>query len=441
MSPPKTTPKDMPATILRITSLCILAFGALTGCRDSDKVEVEHREFTEEETQKATQKAFVEQTGGAVKEVPEGVEKFFTLLGKATRSEAAIDGEQFLSMDGMLSAIASSGSLDSFSTREKKGFSTGFRSAVGQLGASLRQMAYDQHKIQLVEKISEDQLIVYTRLYDNEIGVVTQMRGWLLETDKGWRAYDYEDLSVGLRTVSLVATLLKSGFGGNSEPWINDFVSASQQMQSIDLDSPESFEDLRAPFEKLRQHKLPKDIASFASMIMVSIHQANSRAEDALAELKDAEAKEITGPLFHYQMGGVLALLERNPEALEEYTLHAERFGYDSDLYELIADSQLALEAFDKAREAALAGLADNPASIGCLITLVAATPAAEINDATFTEKFNATPDSEGSYEAALDYLIDYEDTERALSLFVLLKKAHPDSELIEYYDEELGTE
>jgi len=426
----------------QILPLCILTLGVFTsGCRDSNKVKVEHREYTEEETEKAMQKAFVEQSDGAVQEVPAGVDRFFTLLGKATRSEAAIDGGQFLSIDGMLSAIASSGSLDSFSTSQKKDFSKGFRSAAGQLGSTLRQAAYDHHKIQLIEKIDEDELLVYTRLYDNEMGIVSQMRWWLLETDKGWRAYDYEDLSVGLRTVSLMAALLKGGLGGNSEPWIKDFIPASQQMQSLALDSPESFEELRAPFEKLRRNKLPKDIASFASMIMVSIHQANDRADEALAELNDAETKGITGPLFHYQMGSVLAALEKHAKALEGYSRHADKFGFDSDLYEMIADSQLALEEFEKAQESALAGLADNPASVGCLISLVAATPPTDFGDSNFTEKFVATSDPEGSYEAALDYLIDNEDTERARSLLVLLKKNHPISDLIEYYDETLGTE
>ena len=302
-------------------------------------------------------------------------------------------------------------------------------------------MAFDQHKIQLVEKLDDDQVLVYTRLYDNEIGVVSQMRWWLLETEEGWRAFDWEYLSVSLRTVSLMATLLKSGLGGTPEPWIDDFISASHMTQSLVLDSPESFEELREPFEKLRRHKLPKDIASYASMIMVSIHQANDRAEEALAELNDAKAKEIAGPLSHYQMGSILADLEKHTEALEHYTNHTDKFGFDSNIYELIADSQLALEDFEKARESALAGLTDNPSSLGCLITLVAATPPAEIIDSAFSEKFAATQDSEGSYETALDYLLDLEDPERALGLFALLKKNHPDSDLIEYYEEELKAE
>lgn len=425
---------------IQILSLCAFALGGLTtGCRDADKVKVEHREYSAEETEKSVQKAFVEETDGAVQKVPAGVERFFTLLGRATRAEAEIDGEQFLSMDAMLSALASSGSLDSFSPGEKKAFSIGFRAAAGRLGTSLRQAAYDQHKIQLIEKLDDDKLLVYTRLYDNEINVVSQMRWWLLETDKGWRAYDYEDLSVGLRTVSLMVTLLKSGLGDNPEPWITDFIPAARMTQTTALDSPESFEDLRAPFEKLRENKLPKDIASFASMIMVSIHQANSRADEALAELNDAEAKGISSPLFHYQMGSLLADLKMHSEALAEYQKYTAKFGFDSDIYELIADSQLALDEFEKARQSALAGLNDNPASLGCLITLVAATPAENIVDSEFTKKFSATSDSEGSYEGTLDYLLNAEDPERAKALLILLKKNHPDSDLIEYYDEQLG--
>ena len=425
---------------VQLLALCAFTLGILTtGCRDSDKVKVEHREYSEEETEKAVQKAFVEQTDGAIQEVPAGVDRFFTLLGRATRSETEIDGDQFLSMAGMLSAIASAGSLDSFSPGEKKAFSKGFRAATGQLGASLRQAAYDQHKIQLIEKLDDDKLLVYTRLYDNEINVVSQMRWWLLETENGWRAYDYEDLSVGLRTVSLMVTLLKSGLGDNPEPWIADFIPAARMTQTTALDSPESFEALRAPFEKLRENKLPKDIASFAFMIVVSIHQANSRPDEALAELKDAEAKGISTPLFHYQLGSILADLKMHPEALDEFQNYTAKFGFDSDIYELIADSQLALEEFEQARQSALAGLKDNPAALGCLITLVAATPAAKIVDSEFTQKFSATSDSEGSYEGALDYLLNVEDSERAKALLILLKKSHPGSDLIEYYDEELG--
>ena len=86
---------------VQLLAFCAFTLGILTtGCRDSDKVKVEHREYSEEETEKAVQKAFVEQTDGAIQEVPAGVDRFFTLLGRATRSETEIDGEQFLSMDG-----------------------------------------------------------------------------------------------------------------------------------------------------------------------------------------------------------------------------------------------------------------------------------------------------------------------------------------------------
>ncbi|MEN8662065.1 MAG: hypothetical protein ACN4GF_01050 [Lentimonas sp.] len=43
------------------------------------------------------------------------------------------------------------------------------------------------------------------------------MRWWLIDLDEGLRIYDFEELSVGLRTMTLMGLILKQGIKEMSE--------------------------------------------------------------------------------------------------------------------------------------------------------------------------------------------------------------------------------
>lgn len=409
-----------------------------TACKDSPEENISYEEISDADSQDAIKKAFIDSSEGIPEaKIPDGIEKYFRLLGKAARSGNPVDTERFLSIFGMLSALESSGALDSFTSKEKRGFDKGFRGAASQLGTSLQQMAYDDFKISLVEKIDDDQRLVYTKLYDNELNVVTQMRWWLVLTEDGWRAYDFEDVSIGLRTVKLMGTMLKSGIGSNKEPWVDLFIVVARSLQTLDFSDSNALLQLEDPLLRLRKHKLPNDIEMFASMMMTSVLTIKGEYQEALAELEVAEKSGIVAPLFHYQKGSVLAQLGRHEEALLSYEAHVKKLGSDSDSLELIADSYLELGNVERAQEAALQGLADNPNSPGCLASLLLASSPEEVASDSMNERFAKSANVQGAIEIAL--AISFEDKiPLAKALVAVLKKKFPTSESIELYEDEL---
>lgn len=414
----------------------------LPACRDSPTDDVTHQEISEEDSLEAIQKGFVESSEGIPEaEIPAGIDRFFRLLGTATRSEEKLETEKFITVNGMLSALNTSAAMSGLSRAEKKGVAKGFRNATGHLGVSLQQLGIDAHKIVLVEKIDDDQRLVYVKLYDNELSVVTQMRWWLLRTDEGWRTYDYEDLSIGLRVVSLMGSVISSQLGGRKEGWVDDFVPVTNQLQTFDPNDVESYAKLEVPLLKLRKNDLPISIQKFASMTYISILLAKGEFEAALSELKEAEAGGYTTPISSYQKGSLMAELGRHEEAQECYQKHIAKLGSDSDVMEMVSDSYLQAGKRDKAREAALEGLTDNPISLGCLVSLAAASSPEEIAGSAMSERFSKMPNPEEAFEVTIDYLSLEEDLTNARGLFAVLKKEIPESELIEYYEEELMEE
>ena len=363
------------------------------------------------------------------------------MLGRASRTEDNVDPEKFFTLDGMYYSLESSGALDDFSNSQKNGIKSGFKSNFSQFAEAIKQLGIDDNKIQLVEKLDTDKLLVYVKCYDNDLWTVTQMRWWLLKTEDGWKAYDFEDLSIGLRTVNLMGLALSGAVSGKLKPWVTDFLTIVRMSQTVDLTDAESIIKLESPLIKLRKNSLPDEIEMFASILMVTVHLAKEEFEDALKELDAAQDGGYASPLWHYQRGNVLSEMERNQEALENFSKHIAKLGADSDVMELVSDSHLALENIEKAHEAALIGLKDNPFSMGCLASLAAATSPEKITEEQFVKRFLKIPNPEEAFEITLDYLLEDGHLTRARSLFGVFKEKFPSSDLIEYYEEEIPKE
>jgi tetratricopeptide (TPR) repeat protein len=179
----------------------------------------------------------------------------------------------------------------------------------------------------------------------------------------------------------------------------------------------------------------PAEIKAYARLILVTALITNEEFEQALEKLEEMDKLPDPSPAVSYLKGVVLSSLARPAEARTELERYAAAVGWDRDVHETMADCHLEEGSKEKALEHALKGLADHKESPGCLATAAVASPAVGI--AGLKKHFDATLDPESSYEIAIDYAIDREDMEVAKAVFALLKESKPDSELIEYYEEE----
>ncbi len=367
------------------------------------------------------------------------IDSFFTRMGRASRSEDEIDVFDFISVDAMLETAEDAGAFQGLNMVEKMNFRRGFRQGLAGVDQSIRQMGYDRHRIAKVEKPHENRRIVYVSLYDNELSITTQMRWWLVRTDDGWRAHDYEDLTVGLRTVGLIATLMKAGLGDKADPWIADFIPVVSSMQSIDLSDPEAMVTLRDPMIRLLEHDLPLDIRRFANTILASIRMMEGEVEQARELLEAAEKGGYDSPLADYQIGYMMMNREDWEEALASFEKHISIFGSDFDVLEAVSDCHYRLGHLELAREAALRGLDDNPQSVNCLASLVAASTPEQLGGAALAARFEASGNAAEAYETALDYLVSLDAMDHARVLFAACRGKFEDPELVEYYEETLA--
>lgn len=421
---------------LRLQGLIALLMVFLPSCKESEDQKVKYQEISEEETKKSIQRAFVEGQDDNSAANEGEFRAFFEELSKATQSEEAIDPERFVSIEAMMSALKSAGSLDDLSKSQQQGFERGFRSAIPKLADGLRYPLFDRFKIGLIENLSAETKLVYVRLYDSGDNIVNLYRYWMVKTPAGWRTYDFEDLSIGLRTVSLMSLIMTEMLKTPPGAWVDDYLALSQQIDTADFTDPDDIEASRSLLAKLRENQLPAEIKEFASSMMISVHTMANENELALQELEAAEDGGYTSPLHLYDKGKVMANLERHEEAVALFEKYMAKFGRDSDTLEFVSDSHLALGNEELARKTALEGLGDNPQSVNCLVSLAAATPVKEMPDPRFIAYFGQMPNPEEAFEVALDYLIDLERKEQAIALFAVFRKQFPESELIEYYEE-----
>lgn len=406
-------------------------------CERKKKHGIGYKEISQDQSLADLTDAFAD--GGEQIEVESEIDDFFTRLGKATASPAPLNLDEFISADAMLETAEAAGAFRGMSPSNRRNFERGFLDAMSKAGDNFRRMAYDRHRIVRVEKPAENRRIVFATLYSNDLNITQKMRWWMVKTDKGWRIHDFEDLSVGLRSVGLITTMMKSGLGKHQDPWIADFIPAIKAMQQTDLTNLDDISKLRDPMLRLMGHHLPNDVKRFASAMLVSAYMAGGELDEAEKELMAAKAGDYASPLFHYQKGHLLMAREEWRLALEEFTKHIAIMGNDADILESVSECHYALDEIAVAREAALKGLDDNPQSFSCLAWLAATSSAAQMSESNFDAKFQASGNAANAYELALDLLIYLEDLDQTKAFFALYRSKLDDQELVEYYDEAIA--
>lgn len=378
---------------------------------------------------------FSEENAAEPIKAPKGIRQFFGQLAKATRKKKDIDAAHFLSAKGLFEATKEAGAFEGVDDEKVAAIQKALPITLGAMSGPLKMMSYDRYKILRIEKLEGERRVVYVRLYDNELNVTTPMRWWLVKEEDLYRAYDFEDLSVGLRTTSIMTAALIANLGDKVPPWFPALMAVVMPMQTLDMNEMDSWLKLEKPIFALTETELPKDFQNFASIMKVAVFQVKGEVEGALAELAKSRQMGFDCPMWHYLKGSVLQVDENYDEAIEEFASHAKLFGWDSDVLEMVSDCYYELGNFEKAREAALRGLKDNPLSWACAASLAASSNEMQIRE-ELPGIFKQGRKEEEFYETALDYLLDLEENEKAKVLYAVFQKEVGESDLFEYYDE-----
>jgi tetratricopeptide (TPR) repeat protein len=424
----------------RLLLLALACATALPSCKKKSDPGITVTHETETQRSESVKAAFVDTPAAGTKTIdpsrPEHAEldAFFTKLGKAARNSDRKAYGECISADAMIRHLEAKGMLTFRTDRERSSFLKG---AEGSMGNSMSNMAFDRHVISRLEEISPNQVMAFTRTYDQGLQVVIKMRWWLVKEAGTWRAYDFEELSQGIRASTMMGAIVGS-MKGKPEPWVEPFTEMAKTMQNLAGDNMlEKLADMEKHAGNVLKKSPPQEIEIVARQMLVAGKMGNGDVEGALEEIEKLEKLSNVSPGLHFQKGGALIALEKPVEARAAFQKYVDVLGWDSDVHEMMADAYMAEDNKKDALDHALKGLADHKDALGCLATAAVASGTGGVGD--LTKHFDATDEPEAAYETAIDYALETEDEEVAKALVGMLKEKLPKSDLVEVYEDILS--
>ncbi len=417
--------------------LLLLACSAiLPSCKKSSPKITQVPE-SESQRSEAVKAAFLEGDPAAGNRIDPGkpefaeVDAFLAKLGAAARKKDHPTYRDCLSVDAMVRNLEAKGMVSFKYRRERADFIKGAESSIGK---SMGTMAFDSHTVARLEEIAPNQMMAFTRAFNDDMKIVVKMRWWLLKEEGEWKIYDFEELTQGARASTLMGAMIV-GTKGKKKVWIEPMLEMSRMLQGMNSDNVlEQLASLRDLSEKVLNNSPPQEVEVFARHTLVTGMLAGDDAAAALIEIEKLEKLPNISPGVHFMKGCALSATDKQAEARAAFERYVDLLGWDCDAHEMMADSYLAEGKQDEALDQALKGLADQKDATGCLATAAVAAGAERLGE--LEKYFDASSDPEAAYEAVIDYALEREDVEIGKAVLALLKKKYPVSDLVETYQE-----
>lgn len=362
------------------------------------------------------------------------LEAFFTGFGKACMESDAKGITHLISPDAMIQSLIDRKLLTVRDEKQHIAYRAGLSKGLSSYSLAFSQLGFNSFKISRIEKKGPRQVLVYARHWNEGGWYWSRLRWWLFKENGAWKIFDYENLDCGLRATTLMGCM----FAEIKEPWIQPVVRLFRKQMELNQ-SEDGISDLEPEIKTVLTHRLPPEIECAVLLIRVSILLEREEVDEATAVIDRIESLGMDVPATLYLRGSLLMSQELSEEAIKQFEKYASRLGWDSDIHEMVSDCNYLSGNKEAALEHALKGLEDQPGSYSCLASATVASTPGQITD--LEARFQAMPEVEDAYEVALDYAIEVEEFDVARALFEIFKKNLPDSELIEYYEDEFAVE
>lgn len=426
----------MKRTLTLALSVVVTLFW-VTSCKKKPTPTKYEEESLEESITKASE-VFTsdERRLGKPKELQE-IKEFLNEVATLVYDEGELDMDKIFSIEAMIQYLRDTGSLDEVNTPAKKrAFEKGFRQgAAKNLKLSLKQSVSKDFKIARVVDISESEKEVYIQFYFHDLGIILPYRWWIIKTADGWRIYDHEDLSTGLRAIKLMGLIIGSSSKSGALPeWVPNFQAVSNWVQTGQIHDPNTHDDILKIINSLLGENTPDDIKRFAYLMKTSIAQSSQQYEHALRIIGETEEKGLETPMTPFSKAANLIGVGNYDHAIENLSIYMDRFGRDSDALGLLSECHYHMGDLNAAKEACLEGLKDNPNSQSCVISL-SMSLSVNKQEEEWLPHILKMRNPQQSMESTLNYLYSIELTDHYKEVYRLYAKQFPESENLDDYN------
>lgn len=369
-----------------------------------------------------------------------GADEMLGRLRLAFSQENVSELAQLIDGDTMVREAIEMGALPASVVRGDRGraFVRGFEQGMSQaLAATGSLMKWDETRITRIEATDVDRMIVYVKLWDEEMEAYSKLRWWLKKSGSEWKVYDFEDFDMNVRMSMMIGVGFTASQSGENQIWAQSLLKilAFMQQQESAMTTLLTIDELDPVFETLISAEgVPPKIQGLAHFFKAAICIVDEDWKAALDQIEAAQQIDPGLPVHLYMKTTVFSQMGRYEEARKSLDAYAEKLGWDADTCMFAA--QIAYDSGDSktAREFALRGLEDQPGSFYNLEYYGLALPEAE--KGKIEDYFLKLSDSESGFEYLMDAFLLQEDDAAMNALMAIQREHHPDSELIEYYEE-----
>ena len=372
-------------------------------------------------------------------EIPTKIDQYMHSVKELLESGSARQLLRQFAFKEMLFSLQNRGLFSDLDETELESLSKLLRQHSIRRIQQFRSMAWDEAKWLEFETRDDGSVVLLARHFAEEDGTTSYVKWYLQSIDGQWRIVDYESLDVNLRFTTLLRLGLEGVSDGQEWPVIASqfFDLIWPVMLGIEVDEDFDFEFALDLGEKILRTKPPEDVVGLTAFLQATLLFTFGDEHDekeALDYLSDLEKSHPEMPVLYYLRGTILEYRGEYSAAIESFLEYGRRLDFDANLHEQIADCYFYVGQRELSAKHAELGLKERPLSIGCLCSFAAALQSHQLDR---LEPYLAKHEfDEGVLEAVIDWVLGQESMPAARFVFDLLQTHHPQSELIEYYED-----
>ena len=399
--PPPTRPRGKPVAVVVVVALALVAFAGATLFLARERFAPRRTgpAETAEQKYRAAREAFA--AGAPVGADPKdlaAIDGLLAQLGQALTKRQGARAASMFDFERMTEEILSHPGAPTLPRGSAKYFTAGLRASITQnFGNEGGLDGWTRHQVHRIQMLPgrDGEAVVFARHWDAD-GFSVRFRWWLRRDGTAWKAYDYEELTEGLRATAAVSAAAGPAVSqGGTAPWLASYRHVQAALVA------NAKEDYDAAEKSLRLADGVAFPAPFDAMRWTAwgtAHLGRGRFAESLAAIDKATAAAPGIPLADFLRTSAYLGIGDGERALASARRFDETLGADADNLHNMGQALEALGRGAEAAEAYRRGLDDDKDSAPNLLALALVAPADK--KAEVGERFGRSAATRQQFEA-----------------------------------------